>query len=63
MGRPWRAAASALAVAAWAVFVALALRTSRYPVVLHRYSKEYAALLAKAADVAANSERKAAAKA
>jgi lysophospholipase L1-like esterase len=46
MGRPWRAAASALAVGAWAVFVALAVRTSRYPVVLHRYSKEYAALLA-----------------
>jgi lysophospholipase L1-like esterase len=29
----------------WAIFVAMALRTSRFPVVFHRYSKEYAALL------------------
>src|SRR5215831_14446336 len=42
---PWRLAALIVGGAAWALFVAMAVRTSRFPVVLHRYSKEYAALM------------------
>ncbi|HEV2445390.1 MAG TPA: SGNH/GDSL hydrolase family protein [Candidatus Sulfopaludibacter sp.] len=41
-----RVAAMVVGVASWAIFAALALRTSRFPVVLHRYSKEYAEFLA-----------------
>jgi lysophospholipase L1-like esterase len=44
-GHPWRVAGAVLGVFLWMVFISLALRPSRFPVVFHRYSKEYAGLL------------------
>ena len=44
-GRPWRIAGAALGVLFWLILVSMALRTSHFPVVFHRYSKEYAGLL------------------
>ena len=44
-GSSWRVVGAVLDVCLWMVFVSLALRTSHFPVVFHRYSKEYAGLL------------------
>ena len=43
---PLRVLGLLVCAAMWAVFIAMALRTSRYPVVFERYSREYATLLA-----------------
>src|SRR5215467_7484694 len=40
-----RVLGTALGALLWAMLVPMALRTSRFPVVFHRYSREYAALL------------------
>jgi hypothetical protein len=40
-----RVLSTALGALLWATLVPMALRTSRFPVVFHRYSREYAALL------------------
>jgi lysophospholipase L1-like esterase len=45
IGNPWRVGGVIVAAVLWLVFVSMALHTSRFPVVLHRYSKEYAGLL------------------
>jgi len=45
-GRRARAIGLVFSGLVWTLFVAMALRRSHFPVVLHRYSSEYAALLA-----------------
>jgi len=44
-GNPWRVAGVVLGALLWMVFIALTFRQSRFPVIFHRYSKEYAGLL------------------
>jgi lysophospholipase L1-like esterase len=51
-GSSWRVGGVVAAAILWMVVVSMALRTSRFPVVFHRYSKEYAGLLVVALAVA-----------